>query len=127
MRQELADMVNRVRQPFNTNSLAQAAALAAVGDEEHVERSRRINEEGKAVLYREFGQLGITYLPTEANFIYFKSPWGEDGKKLFDALLRQGVIIRHIGGPNLRVTIGTPEENRRFTDALKKVIRDGKG
>ncbi|MBI4714667.1 MAG: aminotransferase class I/II-fold pyridoxal phosphate-dependent enzyme [Nitrospirae bacterium] len=117
----LADMANRVRQPFNTNSLAQLAALAALGDEEHVARSRRINEEGKSFLYREFDSLGIDYLPTEANFIYFKAPGGE-GKGIFDALLRKGIIIRHMQGPNLRVTIGTPEENRRFIEAFREVL-----
>ena len=117
----LADMANRVRQPFNTNSLAQLAALAALGDEEHVARSRRVNEEGKSFLYREFDALGIDYLPTEANFIYFKAPGG-DGKGIFDALLRKGIIIRHMQGPNLRVTIGTPEENRRFIEAFRGVM-----
>jgi histidinol-phosphate aminotransferase len=127
MRAELADMVNRVRQPFNTNSQAQAAALAALDDVEHVERSRRVNEGGKGFLYREFDRLGIRYIPTEANFIYFKNPGGEDGRKLFDALLKKGVIIRHIGGPNLRVTIGIPEENRRFIEALDPVVHQMKG
>jgi histidinol-phosphate aminotransferase len=122
LRTELSDMVNRVRQPFNTNSLAQIAALAALEDEEHVERSRRSNNEGKAFLVRELDHLGFRHVPTEANFIYFQSGNGMDGKKLFDALLRKGVIIRHIGGPNLRVTIGTAGENKRFIETLKKVM-----
>ncbi|MBI5407038.1 MAG: histidinol-phosphate transaminase [Nitrospirae bacterium] len=117
---EISEMLNRVRQPFNTNALAQAAALAALEDVEHVEKSRRVNQEGKGFLYKEFESMGIAYLPTEANFIYFQA--GDDGKVLFDAMLKEGVIIRHIGGPNLRVTIGLPEENRRFTEALRKVL-----
>jgi histidinol-phosphate aminotransferase len=117
---EISEMLNRVRQPFNTNALAQAAALAALEDAEHVEKSRRVNQEGKGFLYEEFESMGIAYLPTEANFIYFQA--GDDGRAIFDAMLREGVIIRHIGGPNLRVTIGLPEENRRFTEALRKVL-----
>lgn len=120
MKPEIADMLNRVRQPFNTNSLAQIAALAAIEDEEHVKESIRINNEGKDFLYKEFDSLGIKYIPTEANFIYFQA--GEDGKRIFDAMLKQGVIIRHIGGANLRVTVGLPEENRRFVEALRAVM-----
>lgn len=120
MKPEIAEMLNRVRQPFNTNSLAQIAALAAIEDEQHVKESIRINNEGKAFLYKEFDSLGIKYLPTEANFIYFQA--GDDGRKIFDAMLLQGVIIRHIGGANLRVTVGLPEENARFIEALKKIF-----
>ena len=117
---EITNMVNRVRQPFNTNSLAQVAALAALDDTSHVENSRRINKEGKEFLYKEFDSIGIKYLPTEANFIYFQT--GKDGREIFDAMLKEGVIIRYMGGQNLRVTIGLPEENRRFISALRKVL-----
>ncbi len=117
---EIADMLNRVRQPFNTNALAQVAALAALEDEQHVAESRRLNNEGKEFLYKEFDSMGIRYLLTEANFIYFQA--GNDGRAIFDAMLREGVIIRHINGPNLRVTIGLPEENKRFIEVLRKVI-----
>ena len=120
MKPEIADMLNRVRQPFNTNALAQIAALAAIEDEQHVKDSCRINNEGKDFLYKEFDSLGIKYLRTEANFIYFYA--GDDGKAIFDGMLRQGVIIRHIGGANLRVTIGLPEENIRFIEALRKAL-----
>ena len=64
--------------------------------------------------------MGIKYLPTEANFIYFQA--GEDGRGIFEAMLREGIIIRHIAGPNLRVTVGLPEENKRFIEALRKVL-----
>jgi histidinol-phosphate aminotransferase len=120
MKAEIAEILNRVRQPFNTNALAQCAALAALEDTHHVEESRKINHEGKEFLYREFDSMGIKYLPTEANFIYFQA--GADGKVLFEALLKEGVIIRHMGGTNLRVTIGLPEENKRFIEALRKVF-----
>ena len=121
MKKETADMLNRVRQPFNTNALAQIAALAALGDVSHVEKSLRNNQEGKEYLYREFDSMGINYLPSEANFIYFHT--NDDGRKVFDLLLKEGIIIRHIGGPNLRVTIGLPEENKKFIEAVKKVLR----
>ena len=120
MKPEIADMLNRVRQPFNTNALAQIAALAAIGDEQHVKESCRINNEGKEFLYSAFDSMGIKYLPTEANFIYFQA-W-DDGRNIFDAMLRLGIIIRHMGGPNLRVTIGLPEENKKFIEALRKVL-----
>lgn len=120
MKSEIADMLNRVRQPFNTNSLAQVAALAAIGDEQHVRESCRINNEGKEFLYKEFDSLGINYLPTEANFIYFHA--NNDGRAIFDSMLKEGVIIRHMGGAYLRVTIGLPEENIRFIEALRKVM-----
>lgn len=117
---EIADMLNRVRQPFNTNVLAQVAALSALEDEHHVAESRRINNEGKEFLYKEFDSMGIRYLPSEANFIYFQV--GNDGRGIFDAMLKEGVIIRHIGGPNLRVTIGLPEENKRFVEVFRRVV-----
>ena len=117
---EIADMMNRVRQPFNTNALAQAGALAALDDDAHVEESRRINREGKEYLYKEFDSMGINFIPTEANFIYFRA--GSDGGAIFNAMLKKGIIIRHMGGPNLRVTIGLPDENRKFVDVLRKVL-----
>ncbi len=117
---EIAGMMNRVRQPFNTNALAQVGALAALEDVSHIEESRRINNEGKEYLYKEFHSMGINYIPTEANFIYFRA--GDDGRAIFNAMLKDGIIIRHMGGANLRVTIGLPEENRKFVAALTKVL-----
>lgn len=117
---EIADMMNRVRQPFNTNALAQVGALAALKDVSHIEESRRINNEGKEYLYKEFDSMGINYIPTEANFIYFRA--GDDGRAIFNAMLKDGIIIRHMGGANLRVTIGLPEENRKFVAVLTKVL-----
>ena len=118
---EIAELMNKVRQPFNTNSLAQVGALAALADRKHVERSVTLNNEGKQLLYRELDRLGIAYLPTETNFIFFETRL--DGRELYGSLLRKGVIIRPMGGKRLRVTIGLPEENKRFVDELETALK----
>jgi histidinol-phosphate aminotransferase len=117
---EIAELVNKVRQPFNTSSLAQIGAAAALADRKHVEKSIATNNEGKQYLSLSFDRLGVSYVPTEANFIFFEVP--RDGKELYDALLKQGVIIRPMGGNKLRVSVGTPEENKRFVEELEKAI-----
>ncbi len=116
-REEILQEMNKIREPFNTNSIAQEAALAALGDEAHLKRSIEINEEGKKYLYSEFEALGLRYVPTEANFIYVNLD--RDARALFDALLRKGVIVRPMGPKEIRVTVGLPEENWRFIGALK--------
>lgn len=113
----LADM-NRLREAFNTNSIAQKAAIAALSDAEHLRRSREINEKGKEYLYRQIGEMGMEYVPTEANFIYMPVA---DAPALYEKLLRLGVIVRPMGPGSIRVTVGLPEENRRFVDALGRV------
>ena len=118
--EEIAQHLNRIRSPFNTNSLAQKAALAALQDEEHVQESRRLNNEGRQYLTDRLHALGLAVVPTQANFLYVEV--GQDGAAIFEALLRRGVIIRHLGGNFVRVTIGLPEENRRFIDALQSVL-----
>jgi histidinol-phosphate aminotransferase len=118
---EIAELMNKVRQPFNTNSLAQIAALAALGDRKHVEKSVAVNNEGKQFLYHSFQRLGITSIPSETNFIMFETAL--DGKDLYNALLKTGVIIRPMGGKRLRVTIGMPEENARFVSELEKILK----
>jgi len=118
---EIAELMNKVRQPFNTNSLAQIGALAALADRKHVEKSIAVNNEGKQFLYAAFQQLGISYYPTETNFIFFEAK--SDGRELYNALLKQGVIIRPMGGNRLRVTIGLPEENKRFVAELEKLVK----
>ena len=118
---EIAELMNKVRQPFNTNSLAQIGALAALADRKHVEKSIAINNEGKQFLYQSFQQLGISFIPTETNFIMFETRL--DGRELYTALLKQGVIIRPMGGNRLRVTIGLPEENKRFVEELEKIVK----
>ncbi len=117
---EMAGLMNRVRQPFNTGSLSQAAALAALGDEEHVARSVELNERGKSYLYAELDRLGVRYYPTSANFIYMMP--GRDSGELYKKMLGMGVIVRPVGPCELRVTIGLPEENARFIKALEAAL-----
>ena len=117
---EIAGYLNRVRPPFNANTLAQRAALAALDDEEHVVESRSMNQAEMAAVEAGLAQLGLKPVPSQANFLYFDV--GRDGREVFQALLRQGVIVRHIQERMLRVTLGLPEENRRFLQALTQVL-----
>ncbi len=117
---EIVGYVNRVRPPFNVNSVAQKAAQAALLDDEHVAKSRAMNEAEMAFLEEGLTALGFHTVPSQANFLYFDA--GIDGMAMYDALLREGVIVRHIRGAMLRVTIGQPTENRRFLQALKQVL-----
>ena len=118
---EITNFLNRVRPPFNANSLAQRAALAALGDDEHVARSRTVNGAGMGQLTAGLKGLGFDPVPSEANFLYFDV--GRDGRAVFEALLREGVIVRHIEDSMLRVTIGLEEENAAFLAALKRVLK----
>jgi histidinol-phosphate aminotransferase len=117
---EIAGYVNRVRPPFNVNSLAQEAARAALCDDEHVAKSRAMNEAEMAFLEDRLTSMGLEPVPSQANFLYFNA--GMDGKCVYDALLREGVIVRHIRGSMIRVTIGQPTENRRFLESLSRVL-----
>lgn len=119
-RKIIAEM-NKVRQPFNVNAPAQAAALAALEDTDHIEKSRKTNNRGKAYLYKNLKSLNISFIPTEANFIYVTFP-DDIVPKLNDRLLREGVIIRPMGPAAARITIGLPGENRRLVEALRKVL-----
>ncbi len=119
-RPDLAGYLHRVRNPFNANTLAQVAAKAALDDERHVAASRALNEAEMALVDDGLRALGLAPLPSQANFLYFDSH--RDGRVVFDRLLREGVIVRHIAGSMLRVTIGRPEENRRFLEALGRVL-----
>ena len=120
---ELVMALERIRQPFNVNALAQVAALAALDDDEHVERSRRANREGMVFLEREFARLGLSHVPSQANFVLVRVG---DGGAVYERLLRHGVIVRTVAGygfsEHVRVTVGTEEENRRFVDALEKSL-----
>lgn len=118
---EITNFLNRVRPPFNANSLAQRAALAALGDDEHVARSRTVNGAGMGQMTAGLKALGFEAVPSEANFLYFDV--GREGRGVFEGLLREGVIVRHIEGPMLRVTIGLEEENQAFLEALKRVLK----
>jgi histidinol-phosphate aminotransferase len=117
---EIIDSMNRVREPFNTNSLAQAAAQAALDDDVHVQESLKINREGKGYLYAEFDRIGLAYTLTQANFIWVKTE--REAREIYESLLREGVIVRPMGERNIRITIGLPEENQRLVRALEKVL-----
>jgi histidinol-phosphate aminotransferase len=119
-RKDIIGEMNKLRPPFNTSSIAQKAALWALQDENHLQRTREINEQGKTYLYKELDSIGMKYVPTEANFIFM--PLEHDAHTLYTILLKQGVIVRPMGQHEIRVTIGLPEENQRFIDALKKVM-----
>jgi histidinol-phosphate aminotransferase len=113
--------MNRVRAPFNTNSLAQAAALAALSDDGHVQGSIKVNEEGKKYLYAEMSRMGLDYLPTQANFIWIDLH--REARGIYDALLKKGVIVRPMGPTQIRVTVGLPQENERFIKALSEALQ----
>lgn len=121
-KKEILSDMNRLREPFNTNSIAQKAAIAALDDVEHVRRSREVNESGKEYLYRKLDEMGMTYVPTEANFIYMPVP---DAPALYKKLLKLGVIVRPMGPDSIRVTIGLPDENRRVIEALGRTAGGG--
>src|SRR6266516_1266377 len=117
-------LMNRIRQPFNVNSLAQAAALAALDDDSHALECVRMIEAGRHFLYDEFTALGIRYVPSRANFILVDV--GRSASDIYQRLLKEGVIVRPMTPfgmeSALRVTVGTPEENRRLVKALKTVL-----
>ena len=126
----IADLLNRVRQPFNVNSLALAAAGAALRDTPFVRQSFNSNLAGMRQLKQGFVKLGLEVLPSCANFICFEVPRvaGKPmGAEVFERLLRQGVIVRPLAGyempDHLRVTIGTPEENQAFLKALASALK----
>lgn len=123
----VAGVLNRVRQPFNVNSLALAAACAALGDADYVSQSRRMNESGMQQMEAGLRQIGLGWIPSRANFIAVDLD--QEAAPVYEALLREGVIVRPVGGygmPNhLRVSIGLPAENERFLEALGKVLGRG--
>ena len=123
----LTDLMNRLRQPFNVNSLAQAAAIAALQDDDFLKKSAEINAQGYRQLTTAFDQMGIAYVPSVGNFVLFRAGDDENaGAKVNLALLKQGIIVRPVGNYGLpqwlRVSIGLPEENEAFIIALKSVL-----
>jgi histidinol-phosphate aminotransferase len=120
---EIVGFLNRVRPPFNANSMAQRAALAAMHDDEHVARSRTVNQAGMEQVVGGLKKFGLMPIPSEANFVYLDI--GRDGRSVFEAMLRHGVIIRHIEGRMVRVTIGQREDNEAFLTALGRVLQAG--
>ncbi len=121
---EIVALLAKAIDPFNVNRIAQAAALAALEDEEFLERAIKLNEEAKEFLYKELEKRGFEYVPTEANFILVNVKM--DAMKLFNELLKMGVIIRPgdpLGYPeHIRLTIGTMEENKIFLDCIDKIM-----
>ena len=120
-------LCHRIRQPFNVNTLAQVAALAALEDEAHTSEILLVIEAGKKFLYQEFQSLGLRAVPSRANFILVDV--GQPANALYQRLLREGVIVRPMTSfgmeTALRISVGTPEENRRLVRALKKCLKAG--
>lgn len=124
---DIADLMNRVRQPFNVNSLALSAAEAALEDNEHLQQSIGLNMAGMKQLTTAFDEMNLQYIPSAGNFICVDlEATGVTGMEIYKKLLHQGVIVRPIdnyGMPNhLRVTIGLEEENEKFIRALDSVL-----
>jgi histidinol-phosphate aminotransferase len=121
---EIIDYINRIRQPFNSNLPAQAAALAALDDREFVSKTLELISSGLKYLYSNLEEIGLEYVPTEANFFLIKVPTG--GKNIYNLMLKEGVIVRPMDSYGLkeyiRINVGLPEENERFISSLKKVL-----
>ncbi len=122
--EEVIAAFDRVRQPFNTSTLAQVGALAALEDTDFLERTRRLVQEGLAAFYACFQELGLFYVPSQANFVLVRI--GPRAGQVAQALLRRGVIVRHMGSYRLpeflRISVGLPEENDRFIRELRAVL-----
>ena len=123
----MTDLLNRIRQPFNVNSLAQAAAIAAFQDTAFLQKGFELNRDGYAQLTKAFDQFGLTYLPSAGNFVLVKV--GDDdeaGNRINLGLLKRGIIVRPVGNYGLpqwlRISIGLPEENAAFLEALKDIL-----
>ncbi|MCX5694452.1 MAG: histidinol-phosphate transaminase [Candidatus Omnitrophica bacterium] len=123
---ELATYMEQVRQPFNTNLLAQVAGLAALDDKVFLKKTRRVTLEGKNFIYQQLSRMGVGYVPSIANFILVDT--GTDSREVFKLMLKFGVIVREMSQYGLRnfirVTIGTLKENQRFLRVLSKVIKE---
>ncbi len=112
--------LDRVRAPFNLNIVGQAAALAALGDEQHVHRSVEMNGAERRRLLAELPPLGLAVAPSQANFVY--ADLGRPAGQIYDALLKKGVIVRVVGPTSVRITVGTPKENDRLLETLPGVL-----
>jgi histidinol-phosphate aminotransferase len=126
---EVVDAINKVRNAFEVNQAAQEAALASLGEEEEIARRRRLTTAGRDQLVEACERLGVPVAtPAVANFVYAEV--GEDSRGIFEALLREGVIVRPLapfGAPGaIRVTVGTPEENEFFAASLQRVLQGSK-
>jgi histidinol-phosphate aminotransferase len=121
---ELAAVLQRTRQPFNANGIAQAGALAGLLDEEHMTKTRELTHEGREYLEREFAAMGLEYVPSVANFVLVNVG---DGNALFQAMLRKGIILRAMASYGLpewiRISVGTMDQNRRCVEELREVLK----
>lgn len=119
----LADVLQKARQPFNVNAIAQAGALAALADTEHTDLTREINREGMAFYEQAFRARGLEFVPSHANFLLVKT---ESGDAVFKDMLKQGVIVRAMSSYKLpewiRISIGTPAQNARVIEVLDSVL-----
>jgi histidinol-phosphate aminotransferase len=122
---DLIEALHKTRQPFNVNSIAQVGALAALEDDEHLRETKRVVDEGRAYLHKQFARMKIPFVSGTANFVMVNVG---DGHAVFEKLLRQSIIVRPLKGYNLpewiRISVGTMEENKRLIGALKKVMCD---
>jgi histidinol-phosphate aminotransferase len=122
---EMTVVLHKTRQPFNVNSVAQAGAIAALDDEAHLRETKRVIDEGRAYLQKQFAEMQIPFVPAAANFIMVKVG---DGCAVFQKLLQRKIIVRPLKGYGLpewvRISVGTMEENQKLVAALSEVIRD---
>ncbi len=120
-RPEIISAFSKVRLPFSVNRPGQIAAVAAVGDEDHRDRSRAMNEQGKMFLGKEFERLGLKYIPPYGNFMFVRFPC--EAAAVHEALERRGIIVRPVGQKDaLRITIGTPQQNKRLLKAIEETL-----
>jgi len=124
---DIAGLLERVRSPFNVNLPAQAAAAAAVADQNHISKTVALNAEGRQTFYKAFDRMGLKYVPSQGNFVIVDVE--RDSRAVFEALQRHGVIIRAGAGlglpTHIRVTTGTAAQNQRFIEALESVLKEG--
>ncbi|OYD14620.1 histidinol-phosphate transaminase [candidate division WOR-3 bacterium JGI_Cruoil_03_51_56] len=128
-RPDIVETISKARLPFNVNRAAQVAALAALEDKAYVNKSRKNNDAGKKMLYKEFERLKLFYIPSFTNFVFVN--FAVDSSLVFEELQQRGIITRPVkqyGFPNaLRVTVGTPKQNKRFISALTAVLNELQG
>lgn len=124
-RPELIQVLQKTRQPFNVNGLGQVAALASLEDEDHRRETRRVTDDGRAYLQREFAAMDLRFVPSVANFVLVKVG---DGARVFRELLERKIIVRALKGYNLpewiRISVGTMEQNQQCIAALREVLRN---
>jgi histidinol-phosphate aminotransferase len=123
---EIIEVLQKARQPFNANGIAQAGALAGMSDHAHMDETRRVTREGRNFFQAQFLEMNLEFVPSHANFVLLRVG---DGKKVFEALLRRGLIVRAMGSYGLpewiRVSVGTMPQNKAFIAALRELDAEG--